>query len=281
MSWNTLTTVALAGSLAVPMAAVVPLTQGQSAEPVVAATTPAQRVKATGKGTLVVRLTADDEVAAPAVVVRGPRGFSRRVAETTRLAKLPAGSYRILPRAAYRSGGTTTAAVSTDVVNVRAGRTASVHVIFRWKPAHNGGGTEPTAWETEVIRLTNVARSKNQDCGREGTFPPVPGVRMDKKLTLASRRHAADMAAHDYFDHNGRDGRDPGDRISAVGYRWSWWGENIAAGQESPAEVVDAWLDSDGHCANLMTKEFKELGVGFAKGGEYGTYWVQDFASPR
>jgi uncharacterized protein YkwD len=67
-----------------------------------------------------------------------------------------------------------------------------------------------------------------------------------------------------------------------VGYGWSTWGENIAGGSSTPASVVTGWLNSDGHCANLMNPAFVDLGVGYyhAPGSMWTHYWTQNFAAP-
>jgi uncharacterized protein YkwD len=138
----------------------------------------------------------------------------------------------------------------------------------------------PNAFEAEVLRLTNVARSTAQDCGVYGVKPAVAALTWNAKLGVAARSHAVDMATHNYFSHTGLDGRSPGDRITAAGYVWRQYGENIAAGQRTPAAVVAAWIDSDGHCQNIMSSGVDELGVGYTNNSAstYRDYWVQDFS---
>lgn len=133
-----------------------------------------------------------------------------------------------------------------------------------------------------MVTLTNQARAHSQDCGKYGVFPAAPALSVDGQLTTAARGHAVDMATNDFFDHVNLQGKDPGDRITAAGYDWREYGENIAAGQTSPAEVVADWIDSDGHCENLMNPDVTEIGVGYASdsSSEYGEYWVQEFARP-
>ncbi len=72
-----------------------------------------------------------------------------------------------------------------------------------------------------------------------------------------------------------------GQRIAAAGYRASGWGENIAAGQSTPEEVVQGWMESPGHCRNIMNPEYRTIGIGYGvvPGSPYGTYWTQDFAA--
>ena len=138
------------------------------------------------------------------------------------------------------------------------------------------------AWELEVITLVNNARSTPTNCGTEGNFPAAPPVTLNGALTCSARSHSKDMGDNDFFSHTNLAGQGPGVRIDMAGYDPSTWGENIAAGQGSPAAVVNGWLDSDGHCANIMNASFTELGVGyyFAGGSTYGHYWTQNFGAP-
>lgn len=125
----------------------------------------------------------------------------------------------------------------------------------------------------EVVELTNAIR-REHDCG------PLTA---DPALTGAARAHSDDMASRDYFSHTGRDGSHAGDRITAAGYRWTAWAENIAAGYESAEAVVEAWMDSDGHRTNILNCELRNIGVGYASAEDstYGTYWTQNFGTPR
>jgi uncharacterized protein YkwD len=89
------------------------------------------------------------------------------------------------------------------------------------------------------------------------------------------------MARRKYFEHRGSDGSEPRDRVRRAGYQSRLTGENIALGPESAEEVVAGWLDSPGHCANIMDSRFEEIGVGLATGrGRGQVYWVQKFGSP-
>ncbi|WP_131774098.1 CAP domain-containing protein, partial [Protofrankia symbiont of Coriaria myrtifolia] len=97
---------------------------------------------------------------------------------------------------------------------------------------------------------------------------------------LAAQRHSEDMAANSYMDHVSLDGRTMTDRATASGYRYRMLGENVAAGQNSPAEVMDGWMNSPGHRRNILNGEFTQIGVGYARGGSYGIYWTQVFGTP-
>ncbi|UGQ13619.1 CAP domain-containing protein [Yinghuangia sp. ASG 101] len=127
-----------------------------------------------------------------------------------------------------------------------------------------------TRLRTKVIALTNAERARHG----LGALTPEP------RLTDAAQAHSADMAVRDYFDHTGLDGRQPADRVRATGYDYSRVAENIAAGQNTPAEVVEGWMNSPGHRANILTPELTQIGIGLAHGGTYRTYWTQVFGTP-
>ncbi|QEV16334.1 sigma-70 family RNA polymerase sigma factor [Streptomyces alboniger] len=126
----------------------------------------------------------------------------------------------------------------------------------------------PSGAAAQVVALVNTERAK-AGCGP---------VRSNDKLATAAARHSSDMAARDYFDHTSPDGTGPGDRIKAAGYQWSTYGENIARGQRTPAAVMDSWMNSSGHRANILNCDFKELGVGIHNGSG-GPWWTQAFGA--
>ncbi|MEU0300698.1 sigma-70 family RNA polymerase sigma factor [Streptomyces sp. NPDC006175] len=120
----------------------------------------------------------------------------------------------------------------------------------------------------EVIALVNSERAK-EGCA------PVSG---NSLLAKAASRHSADMVARDYFSHTSPDGTDPGARITAAGYRWSTYGENIAKGQPTAAAVMDSWMNSSGHRANILNCAFKEIGIGREESSG-GPVWTQNFGA--
>jgi uncharacterized protein YkwD len=108
----------------------------------------------------------------------------------------------------------------------------------------------------------------------------LPFVRLCPALSRAARAQAADLASGVPIGHVGRDGSEPGERVSAQGYRWRVVAENVAAGQQPVEEAMAAWMESPGHQANLLHPEVRH--AGFARVVDpyspYGTYWVQVFA---
>lgn len=134
-----------------------------------------------------------------------------------------------------------------------------------------------------ILEAVNIARATARSCGTQ-RFPAARQVAWNGTLGEAALSHSRDMAAHRYFSHRGRDGQGAAERALRAGYRWLRIGENIAAGQNSPAEVVAGWLSSPGHCANIMQGGFTEMGAAYAVNhGRTGEriYWTQVFAAPR
>ncbi|QNA98654.1 CAP domain-containing protein [Massilia sp. Se16.2.3] len=135
----------------------------------------------------------------------------------------------------------------------------------------------------EILGLVNAARASPRMCG-ERSFGPAAPVRWNDALAAAALVHSRDMATHRHFAHRGSDGSEVGLRSSRAGYNWRQVGENIAAGQTTPKEAVEGWLDSPGHCANLMNPSFVEMGAGYdiSRARMPGfVYWTQVFAVPR
>lgn len=139
-------------------------------------------------------------------------------------------------------------------------------------------------WQAEGQKLLaelNVARSRARQCGTQ-SFAAATPLTWNATLATAAETHARSMANNNYFDHKDRDGRTPGDRAELAGYSGQQIGENIAAGQDSVRKVVDGWVASPGHCANLMNPQYQELGAAYAVDpkSDSGIYWTVMFGSP-
>jgi uncharacterized protein YkwD len=117
---------------------------------------------------------------------------------------------------------------------------------------------------------------------------------LSAQLSAAANAHSQDMAVHDLFSHTGADGSTMVSRAEAAGYSYSMLAENLAAGASTAAEVMDGWMNSPGHRANILNCDLHELGVGFYAqmddqanvrlenghlGGPFRYYWTQDFGS--
>lgn len=155
-------------------------------------------------------------------------------------------------------------------------------------PPPTSAGTRVTCdlpnFQADMLAAVNAHRRAGATCGAQGSFPPAAELTWNAALTQAAIAHSDDMVAHNFFDHAGSDGSNIGDRATRAGYDWRSLGENIAAGQGSVAVVVDGWMKSDGHCANLMNATFRDIGVACVAGNAnttYRTYWSQEFGTPR
>jgi len=141
--------------------------------------------------------------------------------------------------------------------------------------------TQAPALAARALELVNAARARGARCG-ERSFAPAPPVTLSGTLAGVALGHASDMAVNNYFEHADLTGHTPADRVRAVGYREKLVGENIAFGPRTAEEVVQGWLDSPGHCENIMDPRFAEMGIAYAAGhAKRGLYWVQVLAAPR
>ncbi|MGW4912961.1 CAP domain-containing protein [Streptomyces sp. NPDC004270] len=125
--------------------------------------------------------------------------------------------------------------------------------------------SEAAAAEAEVLKLVNEERAK-VGCS---------ALSVNSSLTKLAEAFSEDMAARDFFDHTDPDGKTPWDRAAAAGIA-NLGGENIARGQATAQAVMDAWMNSEGHRANILNCDFKTLGVGVHLGSG-GPWWTQDF----
>ncbi len=132
------------------------------------------------------------------------------------------------------------------------------------------GRQAETTQAAEILKLVNQERSK----------AGVPALTLSTKLTDIANTKAKDMADKNYFSHTSPTYGSPFDMLKQFGVSYTYAGENIAAGQKTAAEVMNSWMNSSGHKANILNKNYTQLGVGFYRGGEYGTEWVQLFIRP-
>ncbi|MFF7640366.1 CAP domain-containing protein [Streptomyces canus] len=121
----------------------------------------------------------------------------------------------------------------------------------------------------EVVGLTN----------RERARAGLPPLAVDPLLARAAQAYSTDMAVRAFYSHTSPEGTQPWDRAAAAGSARRSIGENIACGQRSAAEVVEGWMNSPGHRANILKPDFTHIGIGFAGGGPAGTYWTQLFGA--
>ncbi|KKC99566.1 CAP domain-containing protein [Photobacterium halotolerans] len=143
-------------------------------------------------------------------------------------------------------------------------------------------GSSDQSMADEMLTAVNAARAQGQTCG--STWMPAVGpLTWDATLEHTAYLHSSDMANYDYFSHTGLDGSSPSQRVTEQGYNWKTVGENIAAGQKTVSAVMQGWLESPGHCKNIMNGSFTQMGAASDtnSGSTYGIYWTQVFASPK
>lgn len=124
-----------------------------------------------------------------------------------------------------------------------------------------------------MLQLVNDTRKKGCQCGNTW-YPPAPPVAWNDQLEKAAFNHSKDMSQKNYFSHTSPNGDKAGNRIRKAGYNWMTYGENIAMGYNSEKEVVAGWIKSAGHCKNIMSRNYKEMGV-----AKVNNYWTQTFGS--
>lgn len=118
-----------------------------------------------------------------------------------------------------------------------------------------------------VLKIVNEERAKQG----------LKALVLDKQLNNVAQVKAEDMRNNNYFDHNSPTLGSPFDLMRNNGVSYRTAGENIAAGQQSARDVMNSWMNSSGHRANILNANYTKLGVGFCTGGKMGTYWVQSF----
>ncbi|CAH2464904.1 CAP domain-containing protein [Bacillus sp. S4] len=135
------------------------------------------------------------------------------------------------------------------------------------KPAEQKPAEEAKSlseFEQRVVELTNAERTKQG----------LPALQIDTELSKVARAKSEDMQKNNYFDHNSPTYGSPFDMMKKFGISYTSAGENIAQGQRTPEEVVQAWMNSTGHRANILNSGFTHIGVGYV---ESGNYWTQQF----
>ncbi len=130
-------------------------------------------------------------------------------------------------------------------------------------------------FEAETLALINKFRAQENDCGGDIKAPAEP-LLWHPDLDAAAEAHAQDMFDNDVLTHEGSDGSDLATRLNRANYLASHWGENVAFGPITPAQTVEAFKNSPGHCSVMASPNFKQVGI-----AKVGDYWVFDFGTPR
>ena len=124
-----------------------------------------------------------------------------------------------------------------------------------------------------LLELVNAQRNQGCLCG-DTFYPAVPPLKWSDKLTTIAQKHSEEMSVRKQLTHYSKNGADPGKHLSKAGYHWHAYAENIAMGSFQERTVIEGWLSSPAHCANIMNPHVKEMGI-----AHKGRYWTQVFGS--
>jgi uncharacterized protein YkwD len=136
-------------------------------------------------------------------------------------------------------------------------------------------GDEVMFSRNKILNLVNKARQNGHYCGKKW-YPAVTRLSWNESLEKAARQHSEDMFNKNYFSHKGSNGGYVDDRLYAQHYFWTSCGENVAYGMLYEDEVIEEWLNSPGHCANIMNPAYTQMGAWVT-----GLYWTQVLAKPQ
>lgn len=144
------------------------------------------------------------------------------------------------------------------------------------------GNCNLTSYQKEMLAKVNAARAVARSCGSTH-FDPAPALTYSCEIQPAAMEHSVDMATNNFFSHTGSDGLRVAQRVTATGYDWAVVGENIAAGYSTVDSVMDGWLNSEGHCKNIMDPRFEHFAVVRVdtNQADYPNYWTQVFGDPH
>lgn len=147
---------------------------------------------------------------------------------------------------------------------------SNANMIYPGQKINIPSNQDVVAIETEVVKLVNIQRAK------AGLKP----MKQNWQLSRVARYKSQDMINKNYFSHQSPTYGSPFNMMESFGLRFSSAGENIAMGQRTPAEVMNSWMNSPGHRANIMNPSYTEIGVGLAKNKNGTCYWTQMFMRP-
>ena len=149
--------------------------------------------------------------------------------------------------------------------------------------AERGNPGDPVVAAKRALKLVNDVRAQSRRCGDE-TYAATTPLTLNSLLTRAAQAHADEMARLRYVEHEGKDGSTPASRIAVTGYKWKLVGENVAAGEGAVDLLIDDWLGSPHHCANIMNPRFSEMGLAYSVNKDdeqFGVYWTQTLGAPQ
>lgn len=130
-----------------------------------------------------------------------------------------------------------------------------------------------------ILQQVNAVRARGSSCGPQ-RYGAAGALGWNDRLVFAASGHSRDMAERNFFDHRSPSGTEPAQRVDAAGYKWRSVAENIAGGEFDVRGVMQGWMNSPGHCSNIMDPRFTEIGVACVarQGSYYGGYWTMVLA---
>ncbi|VVN82496.1 hypothetical protein PS858_05637 [Pseudomonas fluorescens] len=173
------------------------------------------------------------------------------------------------------------ALLDNQYADIGVSRSRSEWQVVLARPVLDSQMDDTRAVNRSLLAQVNAARAKPRLCGRQ-RFAAARPLAWNASLGAAAQGHSKAMAYGNYFAHRDPDGDTPADRARAAGFRGRQIGENIAAGQGSPSKAMAGWLASPGHCANLMSPMFTQVGAAYATDSrsDEGVYWTMLFGAP-
>lgn len=189
-------------------------------------------------------------------------------------------------------------------MNFQLGRTAlnlailalSVTILTGCIEVSDSGSTDTTASRTtsaisnamseqeidDFIQAINQYRAEGASCGSQGVFGTQEPLAWNQKLAVAAQVHSNDQYEMNQMSHTGSDVSRPSERVTRQGYEWSSVRENVASGFFlSISQLAKAWMDSDGHCANMMASNDTELGIAATRLDNGSGFWTLKLAKPK
>ncbi|WP_082616912.1 CAP domain-containing protein [Massilia sp. Root418] len=171
--------------------------------------------------------------------------------------------------------------LSPQFTAVGAARNGDTWQVLLAEPLRPIPLPDPAQASAAALAAVNAARAAPRLCGAR-LFAAARPLVLNSALAQAALVHSRDMATQRYFSHQARDGSYVAERALRAGYAWRWVGENIASGINTAEDAVAGWLESPGHCANIMNPAFIEMGVASSLNTERRMmYWTQVLAAPR
>jgi uncharacterized protein YkwD len=159
--------------------------------------------------------------------------------------------------------------------------TQTIHAT-KLTDSHSDVSCTALSMQSATLGHVNRIRATGALCGSV-YYPPAEPLRWSNKLQQAAAVHSQDMAMHNFFNHkSATNGTTLPERLRGVGYRYKSAGENIGAGPNTVAQVIEMWIASPGHCVTLMTANFVDLGASCKNNSNsyYKTYWTLKAAMP-